>query len=109
MTLSAPVADCRELRLHNLNTDAYAHLKLLLYWPVYGFLFLYVERFYKVEQYPAMHCPLDDLIPFCEWFLVLYLFWFVYLVGMHSVLDILAAMPICLLGQLLFFSQNTDK
>lgn len=30
-----------------------------------------------------MYCPLDDLIPFCEWFLIPYLFWFVYLVGMH--------------------------
>ena len=28
-----------------------------------------------------MHCALDDLIPFNEWFLIPYLFWFVYLIG----------------------------
>lgn len=29
-----------------------------------------------------MYCPLDDLIPFCEAFLLPYLFWFVFLIGM---------------------------
>ena len=28
-----------------------------------------------------MHCALDDAIPFCEYFLIPYLFWFVYLIG----------------------------
>ncbi len=30
-----------------------------------------------------MVCALDAWIPFCEWFLIPYLFWFVFLVGMH--------------------------
>lgn len=83
MTISTPTVDYRQLKTSNLNTDTYRHLKLLLYWPVYGLLFLFVERFYPVEQYTVMHCALDDMIPFCEWFLIPYLFWFVYLVGMH--------------------------
>lgn len=29
------------------------------------------------------HCALDDVIPFCEYFLIPYLFWFAFLVGMH--------------------------
>lgn len=78
-----PVVDYRALRLNNLNSEEYRHLKLLLYWPVYGLLFPYVERFYKVESYHAMHCALDNVIPFNEWFLIPYLFWFVFLVGMH--------------------------
>lgn len=83
MTIAMPAVDYRNLRLNNMNTDTYSHLKLLLYWPLYGLLFLFVERFYQVEHYTVMHCALDDLIPFCEWFLIPYLYWFVYLVGMH--------------------------
>ena len=83
MTIPIPQVDYRKLRLSNLNTKPYAHLKLLLYWPLYGLLFLFVERFYPVDHYTVMHCALDDLIPFCEWFLIPYLFWFVYLIGMH--------------------------
>ena len=75
--------DYRNLRFHNLNTDEFRHLKFLLFWPVFGLLFLFVERFYPVEQYYPMYCRLDDMIPFCEWFLIPYLFWFVYLIGMH--------------------------
>lgn len=74
--------DYRNLRFHNLNTDEFKLLKLLLFWPVFGLLFLFVERFYPVEQYYPMYCGLDDMIPFCEWFLIPYLFWFVYLIGM---------------------------
>ena len=83
MTIPKPAVDYRNVRLSNLNTDAHRHLLLLLYWPVYGLLFLFVERFYPVDHYTVMHCGLDDIIPFCEWFLIPYLFWFVYLVGMH--------------------------
>ena len=78
-----PAVDYRAFRLRKINDDAYRHLKLLLYWPVYGLLFLYVERFYPVASYHVMHCALDDWIPFNEWFLIPYLFWFVFLVGMH--------------------------
>ena len=58
-----------------------AYVWLLLFWPVFGLLFSYAERFYPVAHYFEMHCALDDLIPFNEWFLIPYLFWFVYLIG----------------------------
>lgn len=83
MTIKKPVVDYRKLRLNNLNTDEFKHLKLLLYWPIFGLLFLFVERFYNVGYYYPMHCALDDMIPFQELFLIPYMFWFVYLVGMH--------------------------
>lgn len=83
MTILIPAVDYRKLRLSNLNTETYKHLKLLLYWPLYGLLFLFVERFYSVDHYTVMHCKIDDIIPFFEWFLIPYLFWFVYLIGMH--------------------------
>lgn len=34
----------RNLNLHTLNTPEYSHVKLLLYWPIYGLAFLTLER-----------------------------------------------------------------
>ena len=82
MHWSEPEVDYREFRLCKLKEPRFAHLYLLLYWPIYGLLFLFVERFYQVKSYTPMHCFLDDLVPFNELFLIPYLFWFVYLVGM---------------------------
>lgn len=76
-----PSVDYRQFRLRKLNTPEFSHVWLLLFWPVFGLLFSYVERFYPVAHYFEMHCALDDLIPFNEWFLIPYLFWFVYLIG----------------------------
>lgn len=76
-----PSVDYRQFRFSRLNTPEFSHVWLLLYWPLFGLGFSYVERFYPVAQYINMHCALDDLIPFNEWFLIPYLFWFVYLIG----------------------------
>jgi len=77
------MVDYRRFRLSRLNTPEFSHLKYLAYWPVFGLFFLTVERLWVRESYHPMHCAWDDAIPFCEYFLVPYLFWFVYLVGMH--------------------------
>ena len=73
--------DYRNFRLSKINTDEFRHVKLLLFWPLFGIMFSFVERFYHVGSYYVMHCAFDDAIPFCEWFLIPYLFWFVYLIG----------------------------
>ncbi len=73
--------DYRDFRLDKINTDEFRHVKLLIFWPLFGAMFSFVERFYRVGSYHVMHCALDDTIPFCEWFLIPYLFWFVYLTG----------------------------
>ncbi len=49
MKQSAPVVDYRKLRLSNLNSPEFSHLKMLLYWPLYGFLFLFVERLSPID------------------------------------------------------------
>ncbi len=83
MKINKPVVDYRKLRLNNLNTDEFKHLKLISYWPVFGLMFLFVERIYKVDTYHVVHCRLDDMIPFNEWFLIPYLLWFIFLLGIH--------------------------
>jgi membrane-associated phospholipid phosphatase len=74
--------DYRKLRWNNLNSEQFRHLKLLLFWPIFGILFLLMERGGILHHYHLMHCALDDMIPFCEYFLIPYMFWFVFVVGM---------------------------
>ena len=83
MMLPAPETDLRRFRFSRLNDPDFRHLRLLVYWPLFGLVFWFAERFSPVEYYQPVWCPLDDLIPFCEWFLLPYLFWFVYLIGIH--------------------------
>ena len=83
MRFGPPVVDYRHFRFSKLNTPEYRHLKLLLFWPAFGILFAVVERLWIRETYFPISCALDDYIPFCEYFLIPYLFWFVFLVGIH--------------------------
>ena len=55
------------------------HSAILLYYLFYLAGFLILEKI-TVPRY-IIHCPLDDLIPFCEWFLIPYASWFILLPG----------------------------
>lgn len=83
MKMMQSPADRRCVEGGKRDAGSFGHLKLLLYWPIFGLLFLFVERLYPVKTYISMYCPLDDLIPFNEFFLIPYLFWFVFLIGIH--------------------------
>lgn len=74
--------DYRKFRLNKLNTPEFRHIYLLLFWPIYGLVFFYLERIRPVAEYHTMHCVLDDHIPFCEWFVFPYLLWFLFFGGM---------------------------
>ena len=74
--------DYRKFRLKYLNTPEFSHVKLLLFWPIFGLLFAFVERVGVSDVYTPVHIALDDHIPFCEWCVIPYLFWFVFLIGM---------------------------
>lgn len=82
--------DYRKFRFHLLNTQEFSHLKLLIFWPIYGILFFCLERglpwllslFGKTISYTPIWCALDDGIPFCEFFIIPYYFWFLFLIGM---------------------------
>lgn len=49
----------------------------LLYFLIYLPWFFWLEK--NVTEYTVMHCRLDDFIPFCEYFIIPYLFWFLYI------------------------------
>lgn len=72
--------DYRSFSLKKLNTPEFSHVKLLLFWPIFGILFMVLERIYS-PGYHLVYSPVDDLIPFCEFFVIPYYFWFVFLIG----------------------------
>ncbi len=72
--------DYRSFRLSKLKGE-FSYLLYLIFWPVFGLAFLFMERFYTPKSWNVIYTGLDDLIPFCELFLIPYMFWFVYLVG----------------------------
>lgn len=54
----------------------YRHIWTALYPALYMPWFLWLEK--NVTTYTSIHCTLDDYIPFIEYFIVPYLFWFLY-------------------------------
>ena len=54
-----------------------------LLWPIIGLRYILLERFLIPAQYFEVSCPLDGLIPFCEGFLIPYVIWYFFLIGVH--------------------------
>ena len=77
------MVDYRKLRPNNITSPEFRHVFLLLFWIAFGACFGAVEQLIPRAVWHPVWCPLDDRIPFCEWFFVPYMFWFVFLVGMH--------------------------
>lgn len=66
--------------LHKLKhlREKYGHIWIL------GYIFIYLPWFAWLEKtvttrYHVMHCRLDDMIPFNEYFIIPYLLWFLYI------------------------------
>ncbi|MBR6740427.1 MAG: phosphatidic acid phosphatase [Clostridia bacterium] len=78
--MKKPVVDYREFRLSRLNEPRFSHLKLLLGWVVYFALYFITENLIPAEKCTPVHMWLDDVIPFCEWFLLPYVFWYLLIV-----------------------------
>jgi hypothetical protein len=74
--MKQPVVDYRTFRLKKLNDPQFSHLKLLFGWVVYFAFYFLTEKAIPAENCHVVHMFLDDLIPFCEWFLIPYVFWY---------------------------------
>lgn len=74
--------DRRPLRLDRLKPLRFEDLRLLLFWPAFSLAFCYLENYRPAVYYAPMRCALDDLIPFCKWFVIPYAFWFLFVGGM---------------------------
>ena len=75
-----PVVDYSGLRLSNIGSPEYSHLKLLLGWVGYFVLYFLTENLISYDKCHIIHSPLDDMIPFDERFLIFYVSWYVWIV-----------------------------
>ena len=75
-----PVVDYRKFRLHKLNDPQFSHLWLLLSWVGYFAFYFLTENLIPAENCRPVHCFLDDIIPFCEVFIIPYVFWYALIV-----------------------------
>ena len=73
------------MHLNNFHTRLRQEWKYLLWLPVYLCCFFLLEQ-RPLDAYWATQIPLDDLIPFCEWFAIPYYLWYPLLVGVGVVL-----------------------
>ena len=80
--MKRPVIDYRGFRFSRLNEPQFSHLKLLLGWVFYFGMYFITENLIPAESCRPMHCALDDVIPFCEYFAVFYVGWYFYVFGM---------------------------
>lgn len=79
--MKTPQVDYRKFRLNRLNEPEFAHLKLLWGWVTYFVLYLLTENLIPAESCHPIHCALDDMIPFCEAFIIPYVLWYFLVVG----------------------------
>lgn len=67
--------------LKKLNEPRFAHVKLLGGWLAYFALYFLTENLIPAERCHPIHCALDDLIPFNEYFLFFYVGWYFLVFG----------------------------
>ena len=48
----------------------------LFFWPCYLLRYILLERYVPARGYVVIYSFLDEWIPFCEWFLIPYVFWY---------------------------------
>ena len=75
------MVDYRQFRLSRIREPQFAHVKLWLTWAVYFALYFLTENLIPAENCHVIHCYLDDVIPFNEYFLIFYTGWYVLVFG----------------------------
>ena len=78
--MKKPIVDYRRLRPSNITSPEYRHLLWLLGWVGYFVLYFLTENLIPLSRCYPIHSPLDDLIPFCEWFVIPYVGWYLLIV-----------------------------
>ena len=74
--MKKPEVDYRTFRLSRICEPQFSHLILLLDWAGFFVMFFLTEKLIPAEACFPVWCKLDDAIPFCEWFLIPYVFWY---------------------------------
>ena len=64
----------RDFTFKKITSKKFRHLFFILFWPAYLLAFVLTEKF--VTPIYNIYSPLDDLIPFCEFFIIPYFLWY---------------------------------
>ena len=75
--MKRPMIDYRELRFSTVNEPRFRHVWLALSWIGYFAMYVLTEHLIPAERCRPVHIPLDDLIPFNEYFVLFYVGWYV--------------------------------
>ena len=78
--MKKPVVDYRNFKLSKINEPEYKHLLFLLGWVGYFILYFITENLIPAGSCYPVHCTLDDMIPFCEFFIIPYAGWYLLIV-----------------------------
>lgn len=73
--------DYSDFSLRRLNEPRFSHMKLLLGWVFYFSMYFITENLIPAERCHPIHCALDDLIPFNEFFVIFYVGWYLLVFG----------------------------
>ena len=79
--MKKPVVDYKGFSLRKLNDPKFSHLKLLFGWVGYFTLYFLTENIIPNNSGFAIYCELDYKIPFCEWFVLPYVGWYLLIVA----------------------------
>lgn len=73
-----------DFKLSRISEPKFRHIFMLIFWPVFSIVFQLLERREELPgmEWIAVRSGIDSSIPFCEYFIVPYYFWFVYLIWM---------------------------
>ena len=75
-----PVVDYRTFRLSKIREPQFRHLLFLLGWVGYFILYFLTENLIPYDKCYSVHCALDDVIPFCEFFVIPYVGWYLLII-----------------------------
>ena len=73
--------DYHGFSLRKLNDPRFSHARLLGGWIFYFTMYFITENLIPAEKCHPIHCFLDDLIPFNEFFVIFYVGWYMLVFG----------------------------
>ena len=73
------VVDYKEFRLSSLADPRFNHLLYLLDWVAFFIMYFITENLIPAKNCYVVHSPVDDIIPFCEVFIIPYVLWYVWI------------------------------
>ena len=74
--MKKPTVSYKGFSLSKINEPRFSHLWLLLGWPLYFAMYFLTENLIPAQNCYPVHSIIDDIIPFCEVFLIPYVFWY---------------------------------